>query len=63
VKAQGIHVTMMAREIALAVRDGARRAGLGADALRAVFYDNGMKVLAGVRGGESLRAAEARWTT
>jgi uncharacterized protein len=62
VKAHGIHATMMAREIAIAVRDGARRAGLGADALRAVFFENGMRVLSGVRGGEGLRAAEARWT-
>jgi predicted TIM-barrel fold metal-dependent hydrolase len=61
VKAQGIRVTMMAREIALAVRDGARRAGIGAEALRGVFFDNGMKVLSGVRGGEAVRAAEARW--
>jgi predicted TIM-barrel fold metal-dependent hydrolase len=63
VKAKGIHATMMAREIAIAVRDGARRAGLGADALRAVFFENGMQVLSGVRGGEGVRAAEARWTT
>jgi predicted TIM-barrel fold metal-dependent hydrolase len=62
VKAAGIRVTMMAREIAIAVRDGARRAGLGAEALRDVFHDNGMRVLAGVRDGEGVRAAEARWT-
>lgn len=62
VKASGIRVTMMAREIVIAIRDGARRAGIGSEALRAVFYDNGMRVLAGVRGGEGVRAAEARWT-
>jgi hypothetical protein len=32
------------------------------ETLRAVFHDNGMRVLAGVRGGEGVRAAEARWT-
>jgi hypothetical protein len=61
VKAKGIRTTMMAREIALAVRDGARRAGIGDDRLRAVFYENGMRVLGGVRGGVGIRETEARW--
>ena len=38
-------------------RDGARRAGIGDDALRAVFHDNGMRVLAGVLSP----APSARW--
>jgi len=29
--------------------------------MRAVFYENGMRVLRGVRGGEGIRKTEARW--
>ena len=61
VKAKGIRTTMMAREIALAVRDGARRAGIGDERLRAVFYENGMHVLRGVRNGDGIRKVEAGW--
>jgi hypothetical protein len=62
VQAVGIPATYMALEIALTVLTAGRAAGLSPDALRRVFFDNGMRVLSEVRGGEGVRAAEAGWT-
>jgi predicted TIM-barrel fold metal-dependent hydrolase len=61
VRAEGIRAMYMALEIALAVLTAGRAAGLAPEKLRGVFFDNGMKVLSGVRGGEGVRAAEAGW--
>jgi predicted TIM-barrel fold metal-dependent hydrolase len=61
VNAEGIHATYMAQEVALAVITAGRAAGLSAAKLRAVFFDNGMKVLRSVRKGAALKAAEAKW--
>jgi uncharacterized protein len=61
VNATGIHATYMAQEIAAAVITAAKAAGLGAEALRHVFFDNGMKVLRSVRGGAGVKLAEEKW--
>ena len=61
VPAQGIRATFMALETALAVVKAGRAAGLAEAALRGVFFDNGMRVLAGVQGGAALRRIEAGW--
>jgi predicted TIM-barrel fold metal-dependent hydrolase len=62
VPAQGIHATSMAREIAAAVLGAARRARLSRQDTHGVFFDNGMRVLAGVDGGQAVRRVEEAWT-
>ncbi len=62
VRADGVPATYMALEIAYAVLQAGRAAGLTQEALQAVFYQNGMNVLRGVRGGEALIRAERGWT-
>lgn len=61
VRAEGIRATFMSVEIALAVIAAARRAGLAEKDLRAVFFDNGMRILEGVGGGKAIRRVEGAW--
>jgi predicted TIM-barrel fold metal-dependent hydrolase len=61
VRAEGIPATYMALEIAYAVLTSGRAAGLSDSRLRAVFHDNGMAVLRGVRGGNAAARAEQGW--
>jgi hypothetical protein len=61
VKAEGIGATSMALEIAFAVLTAGRAAGIGEDKLRAVFFENGMKVLRSVRNGMAVKRAEEKW--
>ena len=63
VKAEGIHSTFMSVEIALAVIGAARRVGLKEKDLHAVFFDNGMKILRGVKGGEAVTRLEGAWSS
>jgi predicted TIM-barrel fold metal-dependent hydrolase len=63
VPAEGIRATFMALEIALAVVKAGAAAGLSAESLRDVFFENGMRVLRSVDGGAALRRAEAGWDT
>lgn len=62
VRAEGVPATYMALEIAYAVVQAGRAAGLAEGALRAVFFENGMKVLRGVRDGSALARTEQGWT-
>jgi len=62
VRAEGVPGTYMALEIAYAVLQAGRAAGLSQQALQGVFYENGMSVLRGVRGGTALTRAEQGWT-
>lgn len=62
VRAEGIRATFMSIEIALAVLGAARRAGLSDGDARAVFFDNGMRILEGVGGGKTIRRVEEAWT-
>ena len=62
VRAEGVPATYMALEIAYAVLQAGRAAGLADEALQAVFFQNGMNVLRGVRGGSALARAEQGWT-
>jgi uncharacterized protein len=61
VRAEGIRAMYMALEIACAVIQAGRAAGLSGGALRSVFFENGMKVLRGVRGGSAVERAERGW--
>ena len=61
VRAEGIRSTFMSVEIALAVLGAARRAGLNDGDTRAVFFDNGMKVLQSVGGGKAVTMVEGAW--
>jgi hypothetical protein len=61
VRAEGIPGAPMAHEIAFAVLAAGRAAGLPAEELRGVFFENGMKVLMSVNGGTALARVEAGW--
>lgn len=61
VKAEGIHATYMAQEIAMAVLTAGRAAGLEAETLKKVFFQNGMNVLRGVSNGSAIKRAEGKW--
>lgn len=63
VASDGIRATFMSLEIALAVIGAARRVGLSREELHGVFFDNGMRVLGAVGGGETVRRVERAWTT
>jgi len=61
VRAEGIPAAYMAQEIAYAVLSAGRAGGLSESALRAMFFDNGMRLLQGVCGGSAVERAERRW--
>jgi uncharacterized protein len=61
VPAAGIGATYMAQEIAAAVVTAGRAAGITAEKLRSVFFDNGMNVLRGVGNGAFLKRVEKKW--
>jgi uncharacterized protein len=61
VRAEGIHATFMALEIALAVRKAASAAGMSDQQIRAVFFENGMRILRSVGGGVMMRKVEESW--
>jgi uncharacterized protein len=61
VGSSGIRATFMALEIALAIKSAARACGLSQEETRAVFYDNGMRLLEGVAGGTVKKRVEAGW--
>jgi hypothetical protein len=61
VRAEGIPATFMALEIALAVRKAGFAAGMSDQQVRAVFFENGMRILRSVGGGEMMRKVEANW--
>ena len=62
VPAEGIRSTFMAVEIALAVITAARRLGLSEKEIHGIFFENGMKLLRGVRGGRAITAVEKAWS-
>ncbi len=61
VRAEGIPAAPMALEIACAVLSAGRAAGLSEQALREVFFENGMKLLRSVRNGSGIQRVEAAW--
>jgi len=61
VRAEGVGATYMSLEIAQAVVTAGRAAGIGAEKLRRVFFENGMDVLRSVRKGTALPRAEEQW--
>jgi glutamate-1-semialdehyde 2,1-aminomutase len=61
VRAPGIRATFMAWEIALAVRKAGRAVGLPEQRVRDVFFENGMRVLHGVRAGAQIVMVEEGW--
>ena len=61
VPAEGIGATFMAVEIAYAVLMAGRTAGVSETRLRAVFFENGMKVLRSVKNGSAVKAVERAW--
>jgi hypothetical protein len=63
VPADGIRATFMALEVALAVAQAGRAAGLRDEQVREVFFENGMRVLRSVHGGAAVQRVEAGWDT
>ncbi len=61
VPAPGIRSTFMAVEIAAAILGAATRAGLTREQVHGVFFDNGMRLLAGVDGGSGVRRVQQAW--
>ncbi len=61
VRAEGIPAAPMALEIAVAVLSAGRAAGLPEEALRNVFFENGMRLLKSVRHGSAVERVEAGW--
>ncbi len=61
VRAEGVHATFMALEIAMAVRTAGMKAGLSRDEIAGVFFENGMRLLRRVMGGEMVRRVEKGW--
>ena len=61
VRAEGIPATFMALEIALAVRKAGFAVGMSDQQVRAVFFENGMRILRSAGGGEMMRKVEENW--
>lgn len=63
VASDNLHATFMAWEIALAIRRAAEMAGIDETALKAVFFQNGMRLLNRVRKGRPVSALQSAWKT
>ena len=61
VLAPEIPAVPMALETAFAVLSAGRAAGLPEGSVRSIFFENGMALLKGVRGGSALQRIEAGW--
>ncbi|OGV61988.1 MAG: hypothetical protein A2498_08130 [Lentisphaerae bacterium RIFOXYC12_FULL_60_16] len=57
----GIRATFMAVEIAVAIRDAAERVGLTDARRRAIFYDNGIRLLEAVDQGRAIQRLRGEW--
>lgn len=61
VQSNDIRATFMALEIVVAIRDAAERVGISEKDLLAIFYENGMRLLRHVMGGEQFARVQAGW--
>ena len=62
VGSDNMRATFMAWEIALAIKRASQMVNLPEDRLRAIFHDNGIRLLENVMDGQQIEKARSNWS-